>query len=71
MVRTQIYITHKEYSAAKRKAKHLGISLSELIRRCLRDALAADDSAPWMRFAGMVQSDDAESSQRINEVVYD
>lgn len=70
MIRTQISLTEKEYKAAKREAKRLGISLAELLRRSLRTMLPADDSKPWMRFGGMIESGDPRASQRIDEVVY-
>lgn len=70
MIRTQISLTREEYAAAKREAARLGISLAELLRRSLRPLLPADDSAPWMRYAGLVASGDPQSSRRIDEVVY-
>lgn len=70
MIRTQVSLSEEEYSAAKREAKRLGISLAELLRRSLRGLLPADDSKPWMRYAGMVDSGDPHSSQRIDDVVY-
>ena len=70
MIRTQISLTDEEYRAAKKEAKRLGISLAELLRRSLRWLLPADPSKPWMRYAGMVESGDPNSSQRIDEVVY-
>jgi hypothetical protein len=70
MVRTQISLSREEYDAAKQEAERLGISLAELLRRSLRNTLPADDSKPWMRYAGMVESGDPNSSQRVDEVVY-
>jgi hypothetical protein len=70
MIRTQISLSPDEYAAAKREAARLGISLAELLRRSLRGLLPVDESAPWMRYAGMVESGDSRSSQRIDEVVY-
>jgi hypothetical protein len=70
MIRTQISLTAEEYKAAKREAKRLGISLAELFRRSLRTALPVDESAPWMRYAGMIETGDPQSSQRIDEIVY-
>ena len=70
MVRTQISLTREEYQAARREAKRLGISLAELLRRSLRALLPPDESAPWMRFVGMVDSGDPHSSQHIDDVVY-
>jgi hypothetical protein len=70
MIRTQISLTKLEYDAAKREAARLGISLAELLRRSLRTLLPADESKPWMRYAGMVESGDKCSSQRVDDVVY-
>ncbi len=70
MIRTQISLTKEEYNAAKCEARRLGISLAELLRRSLRSLLPVDGSKPWMRYAGMIESGDPESSQRIDDIVY-
>ena len=70
MLRTQISLTPAEMRAARQEAKRLGISLAELLRRSLRTLLPSDDSKPWMRYAGMIESGDARSSQRIDDVIY-
>lgn len=70
MIRTQISLSPEEYTAAKREASRLGISLAELLRRSLRSMLPVDESKPWMRYAGMVESGDPHSSQNVDEVVY-
>ncbi|MGQ0650904.1 MAG: CopG family transcriptional regulator [Betaproteobacteria bacterium] len=70
MIRTQVSLSDEEYRAAKREARRLGISLAELLRRSLRAVTPVDDSRPWMRYAGMIESGDARSSQRIDDVVY-
>jgi len=70
MIRTQISLSEDEYAAAKHEAERLGISLAELLRRSLRTALPVNDTKPWMRYAGMVESGDPDSSQKIDEVVY-
>lgn len=70
MIRTQISLSESDYAAAKREAQRLGVSLAELLRRSLRTILPADESRPWMRYAGMIESGDSRSSQRIDEVVY-
>lgn len=70
VIRTQVSLRKEEYQAAKREAKRLGISLAELLRRSLRTMLPADERKPWMRFAGMVESGDPNSSQKIDEIVY-
>jgi len=56
MIRTQISLNEDEYDAAKREADRLGISLAELLRRSLRALLPVDESRPWMRYAGLVES---------------
>jgi hypothetical protein len=70
MIRTQISLSEEEFAAAKREAERLGISLAELLRRSIRTMLPPDESKPWMRYAGMVESGDAESSRRIDDIVY-
>lgn len=70
MIRTQISLLEPEYAAAKAEASRLGISLAELLRRSLRTMLPADDSKPWMRYAGMVESGDPDSSRNIDDVIY-
>lgn len=70
MVRTQVSLSRLEYDTAKREARRLGISLAELLRRSLRSMLPADETKPWMKHAGMVETGDATSSQKIDDVVY-
>jgi hypothetical protein len=70
MIRTQISLSEEEYKAAKREALRLGISLAELLRRSLRSVLPVDESRPWMRYAGMVETGDPESSRHIDDAVY-
>ena len=70
MVRTQISLSEDEYAAAKHEAARLGISLAELLRRSLRAVLPVNDNQPWMRYAGMVETGDPKSSQKIDDVIY-
>ena len=70
MVRTQISLSEEEYEAAKRESRRLGISFAELLRRSLRRVLPIDETKPWMRYAGMIESGDPKSSQNIDDVVY-
>ena len=70
MIRTQISLSEAEYEAAKREAARLGISFAELLRRSLRKIVPVDESKPWMRYAGMVESGDPESSRHIDDIVY-
>ena len=53
MVRVSIRLSEEDYKPANREAQRLNISLAELLRRSLRRALAADESRPWMRYAGI------------------
>ena len=70
MIRVRIKMTKREHSIAKREAARLGISLAELLRRTLRAVLPVNDTKPWMRYAGMVQSGDPASSRHIDDLVY-
>ena len=70
MIRTQISLLESEYESAKAEARRLGISLAELLRRSLRAVIPADESKPWMRYAGMVESGDPNSSRKIDDVIY-
>lgn len=70
MAEVHISLSDAEHDAAKREAARLGISLAELLRRSLRAMIPVDEPKPWMRFAGMIESGDPQSSQTIDEVVY-
>jgi ribbon-helix-helix CopG family protein len=70
MIRTQVSLDKHEYTLAKKEAKALGISVAEFVRRAVRDKLPARGDAPWMRYAGMVESGDPNSSQSIDDIVY-
>jgi hypothetical protein len=70
MVRTQISLPEDEYRLAKEEASALGISVAELVRRALHQMLPVKKGAPWMRYAGFVESGDKRSSQKVDEVVY-
>ncbi len=70
MVRTQISLSEEEYEAAKEESRRLGISFAELLRRSLRRVIPVDESRPWMRYAGMIETGDPNSSQRIDDIVY-
>jgi hypothetical protein len=54
----------------KRDARHLGISLVKLFRRLFRTLLPSGVSKPWMRYAGMIETGDPKSSQKVDDVVY-
>ena len=70
MIRTQISLSKEEYEAAKAEASRLGVSLAELLRRSVRHLLPADETKPWMRYAGMVETGEKNASQKIDEIVY-
>jgi hypothetical protein len=70
MIRTQVSLQKQEYALAKREAKALGISLAEFVRRAVRERLPISQGPAWMRFAGMVESGDPNSSASIDDIVY-
>ena len=70
MLRTQISISKEDYDDAKAEAARLGISLAEFVRRAVRNALPANEAQPWMRYAGMVETGDPDSSRHIDDIVY-
>jgi len=70
MIRTQVSLDEREYSLAKKEAKALGISLAEFVRRAVRQVLPTSRKAPWMRYAGMVETGNPRSSQAVDEIVY-
>lgn len=70
MIRTQVSLDPEEYELAKREARVLGVSVAEFVRRAVRDKLPAKGSAPWMRYAGFIESGDPHSSQSIDDVIY-
>lgn len=70
MIRTQISLDAHEYELVKREAKALGISVAEFVRRAIRHGLPPRGQAPWMRYAGLVESGDPGSSRTVDDVVY-
>jgi hypothetical protein len=70
MIRTQVSLHKNEYESAKQEAAALGISLAEFIRRAVRERLPQHGDAPWMKYAGLVESGNPRSSQSIDEIVY-
>jgi hypothetical protein len=68
MIRTQISLDEEEYRLAKKCARQQGISVAEYVRRAIRQTLSSNEG--WMRYAGMVESGDPNSSQCIDDVVY-
>ena len=70
MIRTQVSFDQNEYKQAKLQAAALGISIAELVRRGVRSQLPISVEAPWMRYAGFVETGNPQSSQSIDEVVY-
>jgi hypothetical protein len=66
----QISLDKHDYALARKEAQALGISVAEFVRRAVREGLPFKKDAPWMRYAGMVESGDARSSRPVDEVVY-
>jgi hypothetical protein len=73
MLRTQVSLDEQDYKSAKKEAAALGISVAEYVRRAIRSALPIPrlrHQPKWMRYAGLVESGNPESSQSIDEIVY-
>jgi hypothetical protein len=70
MIRTQISLDTAEYAAAKKEAAARGISVAEFVRQAVRDKIPPAQGAPWMRWAGFVESGNPASSSSIDELVY-
>ena len=70
MIRTQISVDKELYDRAKEVARRKGISLAELCRRSLEDALAQEPvDKPWMGYCGILEGDPGDS-ETVDEVVY-
>ena len=72
MLRTQVSLDERDYKLAKKEAAALGISVAEYVRRAIRSALPIPrlrDQPRWMRYAGLVESGNPQSSQSIDEVI--
>ena len=70
MIRTQISVDEELYRRARIIARRKGISLAELCRRGLEEAVAKEPSdKPWMAYAGIFEGA-ASDSQSVDEVVY-
>lgn len=70
MIRTQVSLDEQEYELAKEQARAIGVSVAEFVRRAIRNSLPGVDEAPWMKFAGLVETGDPRSSQSVDELVY-
>lgn len=70
MIRTQISVDEELYRRAKDVAHRRGISLAELCRRSLAEAIARESSdKPWMRFIGIFEGQPGDS-ESVDSVVY-
>jgi hypothetical protein len=58
MIRKQVSLDEVEYKLAKKEARALG------------QALPSVAGAPWMRYAGFVESGDPRSSHSVDDIVY-
>jgi hypothetical protein len=70
MTRIQISLDHHDHALVKREAKAAGVSVPEYVRRAIRQVLPAPMDAPWMRYAGFIESGNGQSSQTIDDRVY-
>ncbi len=65
-----IAVTREDRDAAVREARRAGVTPEEYVHRALLAALPPDAGAPWMRYAGIVESGDPRASGTVDEVVY-
>jgi hypothetical protein len=70
MIRISIRLDERDYESAKKEARARGISFAELVRRSIRRNLSLGGTAPWMRYAGCIDSGNPASSQTVDETVY-
>jgi hypothetical protein len=70
MIRTQISLDPGDYRLVKKEARLRGISIAEFVRQSIRNQIPASPGAPWMRYAGLVESGDSRSSRSIDELIY-
>jgi hypothetical protein len=74
MIRTQITLDEHDYRLAQKESRALGVSVAEFVRRSIRRSLPAEPASPdapgWMRYAGLVESGDPNSSGTVDELVY-
>ncbi|HMD87370.1 MAG TPA: ribbon-helix-helix protein, CopG family [Terriglobia bacterium] len=70
MLRTQVSLDEQDYKLAKKEAAALGISVAEYVRRAIQVVLPSPGQPNWMRYAGLVESGNPQSSQSIDEIVY-
>jgi Arc/MetJ-type ribon-helix-helix transcriptional regulator len=54
MMRVRFQLPPDDLERVKLEAARCGVSVSELIRRSLRELLERHHSKPWLRYAGMV-----------------
>ena len=69
-MRTQISLDEHEYALARAEARSLGISVTEFIRRAVREALPLRGEGAWMKFAGFVETGNPRSSQSVDGIVH-
>ena len=70
MIRTQISVDKDLYRRAKVVARRKAVSLAELCRRSLEEAVSREPTKkPWMAFAGIVEGS-ASDSRSVDRVVY-
>lgn len=69
MIRTQISFGAELYRAAQAEAGRLGISLAELCRRAVGQALGergGPTDKPWMRYSGSIKNGRKDDSANAN-----
>jgi hypothetical protein len=70
MLRIQVSLDEQDYKLAKKEAAALGISVTEYVRRAIQSMRPPSGQPKWMRYAGLVESGDPQSSQMIDAFIY-
>jgi hypothetical protein len=72
MILILVSVDDAEYKLAKKQARALGISIAEFVRRSIRQNLPAATDKPWMRYMGMIETGDPQSSssESIDSLIY-
>jgi hypothetical protein len=69
MMSIRVSLDAVEYERVRQQAQQLGISIAEVIRRAVRDALRMAEGGEWMPFAGFVESGNPHSSRSVDDVI--
>jgi hypothetical protein len=70
MIRIQINLDRREYELVRKEARAHGMSVAEFVDKRFATSCLPPRGAPWIRYAGLVESGDPRSSQSVDAIVY-